>query len=82
MWNSRPPPFMEKTILNFHFDYLKTLLTNGAKVASERRNVRTIFFSSNNFPFGRGITEWSETPYFHKGGPLRMVPKLPLSAEM
>ena len=23
MWDSRrPPPFMEKTILNFHFDYL------------------------------------------------------------
>ena len=22
MWNSRPPPFMEKNILNFHFDYL------------------------------------------------------------
>ena len=22
MWNSRPPPFMEKAILNFHFDYL------------------------------------------------------------
>ena len=26
MWNSRPPPFMEKTILNFHFDYLHTSL--------------------------------------------------------
>ena len=25
---------------------------------------------------------WSETPYFDKGGPLQMVPKLPLSAEM
>ena len=22
MWHSRPPPFMAKTILNFHFDYL------------------------------------------------------------
>ena len=22
MWNSRPPPLMEKNILNFHFDYL------------------------------------------------------------
>ena len=29
-----------------------------------------------------GSLSWSETPYFHKGGPLRMVPKLPLSAEM
>ena len=28
------------------------------------------------------MTEWSETPYVHKGEPLRMVPKLPLSAEM
>ena len=22
MWHSRPPPFMAKAILNFHFDYL------------------------------------------------------------
>ena len=28
MWNSRPPPFMEKTILNFHFDYLTPSLRN------------------------------------------------------
>ena len=28
-----------------------------------------------------GSLNWSETPYFHKGGPLRMEPKLPLSAE-
>ena len=27
MWNSRPPPFMEKTILNFHFDFLNIPLT-------------------------------------------------------
>ena len=28
MWNSRsPPPFMEKTILNFHFDYLNPSLS-------------------------------------------------------
>ena len=29
MWNSRPlpPPFTEKNILNFHFDYLNTSLT-------------------------------------------------------
>ena len=27
MWNSRPPPpFMAKTLLNFHFDYLKPSL--------------------------------------------------------
>ena len=26
MWNSRPSPFREKTILNFHFDYLNTSL--------------------------------------------------------
>ena len=27
MWNSRPPPpFMEKTLLNFHFDYLNPSL--------------------------------------------------------
>ena len=23
---------------------------------------------------------WSETPYFHKWGPLQMMPKMPLSA--
>ena len=27
MWNSRPPPFMAKTILNFHFDYLNPSLS-------------------------------------------------------
>ena len=26
MWNLRPPTFMEKNILNFHFDYLNTSL--------------------------------------------------------
>ena len=26
-WNSRHPPFMEKNILNFHFDYLNTSLS-------------------------------------------------------
>ena len=29
MWHSRPPlPFMAKTILNFHFDYLNPSLSN------------------------------------------------------
>ena len=29
MWHSRPPPFMAKAILNFHFDYLNpSLITN------------------------------------------------------
>ena len=28
MWNSRPPPFMAKTILNFHFDYLNPSLSS------------------------------------------------------
>ena len=31
MWNSRPPPFREKTILNFHFDYLNTPLKKTMK---------------------------------------------------
>ena len=26
MWNLRPPTFMAKNILNFHFDYLKASL--------------------------------------------------------
>ena len=36
MWNSRPPPFMEKTILNFHFDYLHPSLIwiKGAQIGS------------------------------------------------
>ena len=28
MWNSRPPPFMENSILNFHFDYLNISLSD------------------------------------------------------
>ena len=28
-----------------------------------------------NVPYGRGSLKWSETFYFHKGGPLQMVPK-------
>ena len=42
------------------------------------RYVGNHFSWSNSFLFGRGITE---TPYFHKGEPLQMVPKLPLSAK-
>ena len=37
MWNSRPPlPFMEKNILNFHFDYLHPSLIwiKGAQIGS------------------------------------------------
>ena len=31
MWNSRPPPpLMEKTILNLHFDYLNSRLQDNA----------------------------------------------------
>ena len=29
-----------------------------------------------------GSLSWSKTPYFHKGGPLQMRPKLPLTAEV
>ena len=35
-----------------------------------------------DFPFGQGITELVRNALFYKGGPLRMVLKLPLSAEM
>ena len=31
IWNSRPPPFMEKNILSFHFDYLTTPLIGKPK---------------------------------------------------
>ena len=40
------------------------------------------FYGQKTFRLVGGSLSWSETPYFHKGGPLRMVPKLPLSAEM
>ena len=44
MWNSRPPPpFMEKTILNFHFDYLNPSLTT-FKPFSNILNVFNTFF--------------------------------------
>ena len=32
MWNSRPPPFTAKTILNFHFDYLNPSPISGGGV--------------------------------------------------
>ena len=38
MWNSRPPPFMANTILNFHFDYLHLSLiksTDGSKLVQD-----------------------------------------------
>ena len=42
----------------------------------------TILHGQKTFRLVRGSLSWSETPHFHKGGPLQMVPKLPLSAEM
>ena len=39
-------------------------------------------FAQKTFRLVGGLLSWSETPYFHKGGLLQMVPKLPLSAEM
>ena len=40
MWNARPlPPFMEKSILNFHFDYWKISLT----VRADGADCRTIW---------------------------------------
>ena len=39
------------------------------------------FWWSKNFPFGRGITAFVRNALF-SWGPLRMVPKLPLSSEM
>ena len=44
--------------------------------------LETIFYGQKTFCLVRGSLSWSETPYFHKGRPLRMVPKLPLSVEM
>ena len=40
MWNSRPPPFMEKSILNFHFDYLTTSLRGDpSELTSQRKYI-------------------------------------------
>ena len=44
--------------------------------------LETTFHDLKTFRLVRGPPSWSEVPYFHKGGPLQMVPKLPLSAEM
>ena len=44
--------------------------------------LETIFHGQTSFHLVEGSLNWSETPYFHRGGPLPMVPKLPLSAEM
>ena len=46
------------------------------------RTLETIFYGQTTFRLVGGSLNWSETPYFHKGGPLGMVPMLPLSAEM
>ena len=44
--------------------------------------LETIFHGKTTFRLvGRSLS-WSETPYFHKGGPLQMGPKLPLSAKL
>ena len=44
--------------------------------------LETIFHGQKTFGLAGGSLSWSETPYFHQGGPLRIVSKLPLSAEM
>ena len=44
--------------------------------------LKTIFYGQTTFCLVGGSLNWSETPYFHKGGLLRMVPNLLLSAEM
>ena len=44
--------------------------------------LKTIFHGQKTFHLAGGSLSWSETPYFHKGGPLLKMPKLPLSAEM
>ena len=43
--------------------------------------LETTFHGQKTFCLVGGSLSWSETPYFHKGGPLRMEPKLPLSDE-
>ena len=42
MWNSRPPPFMANTILNFHFDYWNTSLS-----CSNRLQFELMMFAIN-----------------------------------
>ena len=43
--------------------------------------LETTFHGQTTFRLVWGSLNWSETPYFHKGGPFRMVPKLPLAAK-
>ena len=40
------------------------------------RTLKTTFHGQKTFRLVTGSLSWSETPYFHKGGPLRMGPKL------
>ena len=52
MWNSRPPPFMAKTILNFHFDYWNPSLSyyhikSGTSITSLPNQNTTITSLSN-----------------------------------
>ena len=44
--------------------------------------LETTFHGQKTFRLVGGSLSWSEKPYFHKGGPLRIVPYLPLSAKM
>ena len=43
--------------------------------------LETTFYGQKTFSLVEGSQSWSETPNFHKGGPLGMVPKVPQSAE-
>ena len=39
MWNSRPPPFMEKSILSFHFHYVHPSLRGGGGIIKIYYNI-------------------------------------------
>ena len=42
----------------------------------------TTFYGQETIHLVSGSQSWSETPHFHKGGPLQMLPKVPRSTGM
>ena len=67
MWNSSPPPFMEKTIFNFHIDYLiisliwtSWLIRTGGIIHSWWRSRRSCVWQGRRWAKGRGRRTWAK----------------------
>ena len=74
MWNSRPsPPFMEKTILNFHFDYLTSPLTShdGCQKCTTLRCIVAVNPPPKRSPRRKNALSYGHYPNF--GDPLAQI---------